>query len=77
VNPSRAPEAVDPPDVRRGNTLAPCALPEDLREALLLFTVEGMSQIEIAQVLDCSPKAVEVRVYRARQALREALSRED
>jgi len=53
------------------------ALPEDLREALLLFTVEGMSQIEVAQALGCSAKAVEVRVYRARQALREALSREE
>lgn len=53
------------------------SLPEELREALLLFTVEGMSQSEVAQALGCSPKAVEVRVYRARQSLREALSRED
>lgn len=49
------------------------ALPEDQREALLLFTVEGMSQAEVAATLGCSPKAVEVRVYRARQLLREAL----
>ncbi len=49
-------------------------LPEDQREALLLFTVEGMGQAEIAAALGCSPKAVEVRVYRARQALREALA---
>ena len=49
------------------------ALPEDQREALILFTVEGMSQGEVAKALRCSPKAVEVRVYRARQALREAL----
>lgn len=48
-------------------------LPADLREALLLFTVEQMSQTEVAAVLRCSPKAVEVRVYRARQQLREAL----
>lgn len=51
------------------------ALPPDLREALLLFTVEGMSHAEIAAALGCTPKAVEVRVYRARQALREALAR--
>lgn len=50
-------------------------LPEDQREALLLFTVEGMSQAEVATVLGCSPKAVEVRVYRARQTLREALAK--
>jgi len=51
------------------------ALPEDQREALLLFTVEGMSQAEVASALGCSPKAVEVRVYRARQILREALAK--
>lgn len=51
------------------------ALPEDQREALLLFTVEGMSQAEVAAALGCSPKAVEVRVYRARQILREALAK--
>ncbi len=52
------------------------ALPPDLREALLLFTVEEMSQAEVAQTLGCSAKAVESRVYRARQALRERLARE-
>jgi RNA polymerase sigma-70 factor (ECF subfamily) len=51
------------------------ALPDDQREALLLFTVEGMSQTEVAAVLGCSAKAVEVRVYRARQSIREALAR--
>lgn len=52
------------------------ALPVDLREALLLFTVEDMSQAEIATTLGCSAKAVEVRIYRARQALKETLARE-
>ena len=51
------------------------ALPADLREALLLFTVEDMSHADIAATLGCSAKAVEVRIYRARQALKEALSR--
>lgn len=50
------------------------ALPHDLREALLLFTVEDMSHAEIALTLGCSAKAVELRVYRARQALKEALA---
>lgn len=48
-------------------------LPAELREALLLFAVEQMSQAEIAAVLRCSVKAVEVRVYRARQMLRQML----
>lgn len=52
------------------------ALPGELREALLLFTVEEMSHAEIAKTLGCTAKAVEVRIYRARQALREALARE-
>ena len=52
------------------------ALPGDLREALLLFTVGEMSQADIAKTLGCTAKAVEVRIYRARQALREALARE-
>jgi RNA polymerase sigma factor (sigma-70 family) len=52
------------------------ALPVDLREALLLFTVEEMSQADVARTLGCSVKAVELRVYRARRELRERLSKE-
>lgn len=48
------------------------ALPADLREALLLFAVEDMSHADIAKTLGCSTKAVEVRIYRARQSLKEA-----
>lgn len=51
------------------------ALPADLREALLLFAIEDMSHAEIAATLGCSAKAVEVRIYRARHALKEALAR--
>lgn len=53
------------------------ALPADLREALLLFTVEDMSHADIAATLGCSAKAVEVRIYRARQTLKETLARID
>lgn len=49
------------------------SLPLELREALLLFTYEEMSHREIAGILGCSVKAVETRIYRARQALRETL----
>ena len=48
-------------------------LPDEMREALLLFAVEQMSQAEIAAALRCSVKAVEVRVYRARQMLHQML----
>ena len=50
------------------------ALPHDLREAILLFTYEEMSQGDIAHALDCSIKAVETRIYRARQMLKAALA---
>lgn len=52
------------------------ALPADLREALLLFAVEDMSHAEVAAALGCSAKAVEVRIYRARQMLRETLAKQ-
>jgi RNA polymerase sigma-70 factor (ECF subfamily) len=48
-------------------------LPEDLRTVILLFEYEEQSQQEIAAVLNCTPKAVEMRLYRARQELRERL----
>lgn len=49
------------------------ALPADLREAMLLFTYQDMSYAEIAAAAGCSAKAVETRIYRARQILRAAL----
>ena len=45
------------------------ALPVGLREPLLLFVMEGLSQQEAADVLGCSVRALEGRLYRARQAL--------
>ena len=48
-------------------------LPEDLRTALILAEYESMPHAEIADVLRCSVKAVESRIYRAKQRLRERL----
>lgn len=50
------------------------ALPEELREALLLYEYENLAQAEIAQILHCTPKAVETRIYRARNLLRQSLA---
>jgi RNA polymerase sigma-70 factor (ECF subfamily) len=50
------------------------ALPEDLREALILYEYENLSQQEIAEVLQCTPKTVETRIYRARNLLRKSLA---
>lgn len=46
-------------------------LPEKLRAALVLVALEGLSQTECAQVLNCSVRGVEGRVHRARQMLLE------
>ena len=46
------------------------ALPEDQRSAIVL-KAEGMSATEIGEVLGCSEGAVEQKLVRARQALRE------
>ena len=48
-------------------------LPTVLKETLLLRTVEGLSEDETATALSISRKAVETRLYRARQALTAAL----
>jgi RNA polymerase sigma-70 factor (ECF subfamily) len=49
------------------------ALPPDLREAMSLFIYEGMGYAEIGVLMGCSAKAVETRIYRARQILKEQL----
>lgn len=54
---------------------AVAALPEDLRLPLILAEYEDRSQEEIGQILNCSTKAVEMRIYRARQKLRLSLVR--
>ena len=51
------------------------ALPHDLKAVVLLFEYEEQGYEEIAAALGCSPKAVETRLYRARQFLREKLAR--
>ena len=50
-------------------------LPEDQRTIVLLSEYEDRSHADIAAVLACTPKAVETRLYRARQTLRERLAR--
>lgn len=45
------------------------ALPEDLRMAITLREMEGMSYEEIANVMDCPVGTVRSRIFRAREAL--------
>jgi RNA polymerase sigma-70 factor, ECF subfamily len=50
-------------------------LPSDLRVPLVLAEYEERPQAEIARILGCTVKAVETRIYRARQQLRLHLSK--
>ncbi|MDQ8186520.1 sigma-70 family RNA polymerase sigma factor [Pelagicoccus sp. SDUM812002] len=45
-------------------------LPHDLRVTLILYQYEGLSYKEIGEVVGCSIKGVETRLYRARKALK-------
>ena len=49
-------------------------LPEDQRTAIILAEYHGMSYAEIADVMHCSGKSVESRLYRAKQTLRQRLA---
>lgn len=44
-------------------------LPEDLRQAITLRELEGLSYEEIAQVMDCPIGTVRSRIFRAREAI--------
>ena len=46
------------------------ALPANLREAVVCVELEELSYNEAAQIMGCTAKAVETRLYRARQLLR-------
>ena len=45
------------------------ALPEDLRTAITLRELEGLSYEEIAEIMDCPVGTVRSRIYRARDAI--------
>jgi RNA polymerase sigma-70 factor (ECF subfamily) len=49
------------------------ALPDDLRQAILLREVEGLSYEEIAEVMTCPIGTVRSRIFRAREAIAQRL----
>ena len=49
-------------------------LPEDLRHALVLSTVEEMTSAQIAEVLGIPETSVRTRLFRGRQLLKEKLA---
>lgn len=56
---------------RVGSTIA--ELPPDLRKAITLRELEGLSYEEIAEVMDCPIGTVRSRIFRAREAIDAAL----
>jgi len=48
-------------------------LPEELREAIQLREIEGMSYEDIARIMDCPIGTVRSRIFRAREAIAERL----
>lgn len=66
--------ALDRDDDARRVREAIAELPHELKSVILLFQYEGMSYQEIAEILNCSPKAVETRIYRARKKLKTKLA---
>jgi RNA polymerase sigma-70 factor (ECF subfamily) len=45
------------------------ALPEELRTAIMLREIEGLSYEEIAAAMDCPVGTVRSRIFRAREAI--------
>ena len=50
------------------------SLPEDLRTAILLREIEGMSYEEIAHTMECPVGTVRSRIFRAREAIDKRIS---
>jgi len=56
-------------EIKRTVFMAIEALPEDLRTAITLREMEGLSYEEIAEVMDCPVGTVRSRIFRAREAI--------
>ena len=50
------------------------ALPDELRTAILLREIEGLSYEEIAETMECPVGTVRSRIFRAREAIDKALA---
>ncbi len=78
--PEPATDSSVPADLERAESAAAvreaiASLSPDLREALILSEYEDLSHAEIGEVVGATPKAVETRLYRAREHLRKQLQR--
>ncbi len=56
-------------ELKKSVEAAIAALPDDLRTAIILRELEGMSYEEIAQTMECPVGTVRSRIFRARDAI--------
>ncbi len=63
-----------PAELQTAVTQAMERLPEKQRLALVLFSVEGMAQKQVAEVMECSVELVKWNVFQARKKLKEMLA---
>lgn len=68
-----APDVMISEEQRLRVRTAVAALPDDLREAIVLCELENLSLAEASEILQSTVKAIESRLYRARKLLRKAL----
>jgi RNA polymerase sigma-70 factor (ECF subfamily) len=60
-------------EIQAAVTQAIDALPEDLRTAIILRELEGMSYEEIAVTMECPIGTVRSRIFRARESIDKVL----
>ena len=70
-----SPEALAAQDeLRRVVESAIASLPDELRTAIVLRELDGMSYEEIAQAMNCPIGTVRSRIFRAREAIDQAIT---
>lgn len=67
-------EGADAADLAEAIKSAMDRLSEKQRLALTLFSIEGMSQKEVAEIMDCSIELVKWNVFQARKNMRKMLA---
>ena len=60
-------------DISYGAVWRSAVMPEKQRLALVLFSVEGLAQKEVAEILECKVGLVKWHVFEARRKLKEML----
>lgn len=68
-------EGADAEDLSEAIRRAMARLPEKQRLALTLFSVEGMSQKEVAEIMACSVELVKWNVFQARKNMKKMLAK--